>query len=120
MADNLARKIEFNPNEKPQPQDRQRQVLDHHQVSWSILEKTLVVIGTIITASLMAILVSSNISATSAQHEFTSVQRSVETSKSQVSDLHQEIGELTSTSRMNKIAHSNGLTLIDKNIRTIR
>jgi cell division protein FtsL len=120
MADSLARKIEFNPNEKPKPQDRQRQVLDYHQVSWSIFEKTLFTIGAIITVVLMAILVSSSISATSAQHELTSVQRLVEKKQSQVSDLRQEMGELTSTSRMNRIARSNGLTLIDKNIRTIR
>ncbi|NMB32500.1 MAG: cell division protein FtsL, partial [Lactobacillus sp.] len=35
-------------------------------------------------------------------------------------DLRQEIGELTSTSRLNKIAREKGLTLINKNIRTIR
>ena len=67
----------------------------------------------------MTMLVSSSISATSAQHELTSVQRAVAKKQSQVSDLHQELGELTSSARLNKIAKDKGLALIEKNIRTI-
>lgn len=120
MADNLARKVEFNPNEQRDPKRRQRQVLNHHNVAWTGFEKSLLVLGTMITIGLMTMLVSSSISATSAQHELTNVQRAVAKGQSQVGDLHQELGELTSSSRMNKIARSKGLALNEKNIRTIR
>lgn len=119
MADSLARKIEFNPNNQEEPQKRKRQVLDHRHVAWNGLEKTLLAVGALITIGLMTMLVSSSISATSAQHELTNVQRSVARKQSQVSDLHQELGELTSSARLNKIARDKGLTLIEKNIRTI-
>lgn len=65
-------------------------------------------------------LVSSSISATSAQHELTNTQQSVAKEQNRITDLRQEIGELTSTTRLNKIAREKGLTLINKNIRTIR
>lgn len=120
MADSLARKVEFNPNKQHDPKQRKRQVLDHSRVAWNGLEKSLLILGTVITLGLMTLLVSSSISATSAQHELTNVQRSVAKGQNQVSDLHQELGELTSSARMNKIAKSKGLTLIEKNIRTIR
>lgn len=120
MADNLARKIEFNPNEQRDQEKRQRQVLNHHSVAWTGFEKSLLIFGTMITIGLMTMLVSSSISATSAQHELTSLQRSVAKEQNEVGDLHQELGELTSSSRMNKIARSKGLTLNEKNIRTIR
>lgn len=120
MADNLARRVEFNPNNQENPEERQRQVLNHHDVAWTTFEKSLLIIGAMITIGLMTLLVSSSISATSAQHELTSVQRSVAKGQSQVGDLHQELGELTSSARMNKIARSKGLTLIEKNIRTVR
>lgn len=120
MADSLARQVEFNPNKQQESKSRQRQVLDHRRVAWNGLEKTLLVIGAVITIGLMTLLVSSSISATSAQHELTSVQRSVAKGQSQLSDLHQELGELTSSARMNEIAKSKGLTLIENNIRTIR
>lgn len=119
MADSLARKIEFNPNNQEEPQKRKRQVLDHRHVAWNGLERTLLAVGALITIGLMTMLVSSSISATSAQHELTNVQRSVARKQSQVSDLHQELGELTSSARLNKIARDKGLTLIEKNIRTI-
>ncbi len=129
MADNLARKVEFNPSEQKVLQQRQRQVLNHqrqrqvlnhHNVAWTGFEKFLLAVGVMITIGLMTMLVSSSISATSAQHELTNVQRSVAKSQSQVGDLHQELGELTSSSRMNKIARSKGLALNEKNIRTLR
>ncbi|MDN6759960.1 MAG: cell division protein FtsL, partial [Lactobacillus sp.] len=40
--------------------------------------------------------------------------------QNRITDLRQELGELTSTSRLNKIAREKGLTLINKNITTIR
>lgn len=77
-------------------------------------KKTLLILGTVITLGMMTFLVSSSISATSAQHELTNVQQSVTKEQNKVTDLRQEIGELTSSARMNKIARDKGLTLIEK------
>ncbi|BDR60394.1 cell division protein FtsL [Lactobacillus xylocopicola] len=120
MADSLARQVEFNPNQETELKKRQRQVLNPHRVTWTGFEKSLLVLGGIVTVGLMTFLVSASISATSAQHELTGVQRAVAKGQNEVSDLHQELGELSSSARLNKIARSKGLTLIGKNIRTIR
>ena len=120
MADSSARKIEYEPSSRNGSQRRQRIILDPRNVPYSLLEKTLMIAGSIITLGMMIFLVSSSISATSAQHELTRMQQSVAKEQNKVTDLRQEIGELTSTTRLNKIAREKGLTLINKNIRTIR
>ncbi|CAM3103406.1 cell division protein FtsL [Lactobacillus bombicola] len=119
MADNLAREIEYDPKEELESKQQQHQSITQQYVPWSGFEKIILFLGTIITISMMTILVSASITVTSAQHELTNIQRSVDRGKSEVSDLHQELGELTSSSRINRIARSQGLILIDKNIRTI-
>ena len=120
MADSSARKIEYEPRKRNGSKKRQRVILDPHKVPYSILEKTLLILGSVITLGIMIFLVSSSISATSAQHELTENQQSVAKEQNKVTDLRQEIGELTSTTRLNKVAREKGLTLINKNIRTIR
>lgn len=120
MADSSARRIRFEPNKQIKSETRQRVALNPRQVRWTGLEKTLVVLGSIITLGMMIFLISSSISATAAQSELSHVQQDIASQKSNVSDLQQEIGQLTSTTRLNKIAHEKGLTLIEKNIRTIR
>lgn len=120
MADSSARKIEYEPRKRNGSKKRQRVILAPHKVPYNILEKTLLILGSVITLGMMIFLVSSSISATSAQHELTENQQSVAKEQNKVTDLRQEIGELTSTTRLNKIAREKGLTLINKNIRTIR
>lgn len=120
MADSSARKIEYEPRKQKGSQKRQRIPLDPHKVPYNVLEKTLLAIGSIVTSGMMIFLVSSSISATSAQHELSQTQQTVAKEQNRITDLRQEIGELTSTSRLNKIAREKGLTLINKNIRTIR
>lgn len=120
MADSSARKIEFEPNRREESAGRKRIALNPHQVRWTGLERTLVVIGSVITLGMMTFLVSSSISATSAQHQLSDVQQSISNKQNDVTNLNQEIGELTSNTRLKKIARAQGLTLIEKNIRTIR
>lgn len=120
MADSSARKIEYETRKQKGSQKRQRITLDPHKVPYNVLEKTLLAIGSIVTLGMMIFLVSSSISATSAQHELSQTQQTVAKEQNRITDLRQEIGELTSTSRLNKIAREKGLTLINKNIRTIR
>jgi cell division protein FtsL len=120
MADSSARRIEYEPSKQNGSKKRQRIILDPRKVPYNWVEKTLLIVGSVITLGMMIFLVSSSISATSAQHELTNTQQSVAKEQNRVTDLRQEIGELTSTTRLNKIAREKGLTLINKNIRTIR
>ncbi|KRM33966.1 cell division protein ftsl [Lactobacillus intestinalis DSM 6629] len=120
MADSSARRVEFETNRKTETEKAQQVGLDGRQVRWTGLEKTLLILGSIVTLTMMIFLVSSSISATSAQHELTANQQSVTRQENKITDLRQEIGELTSSSRLNKVAREKGLTLIEKNIRTIR
>lgn len=120
MADSSARRIEFEPNRETESVKVRRIAPNPHQVRWTGLERTLVILGSVITLGMMTFLVSSSISATSAQHELSNVEQKINTEQNNVTNLNQEIGELTSNSRLKKIARSKGLTLIDKNIRTIR
>lgn len=120
MADSSARRIEYEPDQQNGSKKRQRIILDPRKVPYSRLEKTLIFLGSVITLGMMIFLVSSSISATSAQHELTRTQQSVAKEQNRINDLKLEIGNLTSTQRLNKIAREKGLTLINKNIRTIR
>jgi cell division protein FtsL len=120
MADSSARRIEYEPSKQNGSKKRQRIILDPRKVPYNWVEKTLLIVGSVITLGMMIFLVSSSISATSAQHELTNTQQSVAKEQNRIIDLRQEIGELTSTTRLNKIAREKGLTLINKNIRTIR
>lgn len=120
MADSSARRIEYEPSKQNGSKKHQRIIFDPHKVPYNFLEKTLLIVGSMITLWMMIFLVSSSISATSAQHELTKTQQSVAKEQNRITDLRQEIGELTSTTRLNKIAREKGLTLINKNIRTIR
>ncbi|RVU70309.1 MULTISPECIES: cell division protein FtsL [Lactobacillus] len=120
MADSSARRIELEPNKQTEFKKRRRIAPNPHQVSWTGLERTLVILGSVVAIAMMIFLVSSSISATSAQHELSDVQQAISTEQNNITDLHQQIGELTSSSRLNKIARAKGLTLIEKNIRTIR
>ena len=52
--------------------------------------------------------------------QLTNVKESITKQKNATADLQQEIGELSSNTRLNKIAQSQGLKLRENNIRTIR
>ena len=120
MADSSARRIEFEPNREPKSVKVRRIAPNPHQVRWTGLERTLVVLGSAITLGMMVFLVSSSISATSAQQKLSGVEQSITNKQNNIASLNQEISELTSISRLKKIARSKGLTLIEKNIRTVR
>ena len=120
MADSSARKIEFEPNRQEESVKVRRIAPNPSQVSWTGFERTLVVVGSIITIAMMVFLVSSSISATSAQNNLSNVEKQISSNQNDITNLNQEIGELTSNARLKKIARNNGLTLIDDNIRTIR
>lgn len=119
MADSSARRLEYESRKANDPKKKQRIILYPHKVPYNILEKTLFLLGSIITFGMMIFLVSYSTSVTSAQHELIKTQQSITEEQVKIDNLRQEIGELTSTKRLNKIAREKGLTLINKNIRTI-
>ena len=77
MADSSARRIEYEPSKQNGSKKRQRIILDPRKVPYNWVEKTLLIVGSVITLGMMIFLVSSSISATSAQHELTNTQQSV-------------------------------------------
>lgn len=121
MADSSARNILYGESEL-NSQQRETQVLvtDPRQVPWSKLEKFLVAAGVLVVLALMAVVTTVSVSSTSAQHTLANVQQSLAQNQNKTTDLRQEIGELTSSSRLNEIAQKQGLTLRDGNIKTVR
>lgn len=119
MADSSARKL---ANEQPERAKAKQTtiVLNPGRVRWTKLEKLLVIAGALITFCLMALLVATSTSATSAQEKLASEERIVSSKQNSNADLKQEIGELSSSSNLNKVAKKQGLTLIESNIRNIR
>lgn len=122
MADSSARKIAFEPKKENGlgQEKRERIVLNPHKVPFSKFEETLLLAGSVVTLAMMTFLVSTSVSATSAQHELVDVQQSVAKQQNRTTALRQEIGALTSNHQLKKVIHREGLELIDKNIRTIR
>ena len=112
MAGNTVRKYNYEPEEEARKSPRL--VVDPQKVSYSAFEKLLGAVA------LITLNVSASVSATYAQRQLTNVKESITKQKNATADLQQEIGELSSNTRLNKIAQSQGLKLRENNIRTIR
>lgn len=120
MADSSARNYEVESEREVEfTQERQR-VYNPRYVRWTFFERMLVVLGSVVSIGMIVFLISSSVTAASTQQQLSDIQQSISKNQNEVTDLRQQIGELTSTTRLNKIAREKGLTLIDKNIRTIR
>lgn len=121
MADSSARNLNY---QQVQEQEAERSgkkiVLNPKKIPLSKLEKTLLILGAIITMALMVAIVSTSVKQTYAQHRLANIEQSVISKQNKNVDLGQEIGNLSSTTRMNKIAKEKGLSLIESNIRNIR
>ena len=115
MADSSARNLNYQQSQQQTEQPKKAIVLNPKSVPWTAFEKS-----SLITLGLMILLVSASISATSAQHQLANVEQTIISQKSHNTDLRQEIGELTSTTRINKIARDQGLHLVESNIRNVR
>ncbi|QNQ80612.1 cell division protein FtsL [Lactobacillus sp. PV034] len=121
MADSSAKIYNYQePVTREAGQPQKKIILNPKNVPLNRLEKTLIVLGSLITLVMMTLLVSASISSTNAQHKLTDSEQSVLATQNRNTDLRQEIGELTSSSRMNKIAKQEGLRLIESNIRNVR
>ncbi|CCI85429.1 hypothetical protein FC52_GL000396 [Lactobacillus pasteurii DSM 23907 = CRBIP 24.76] len=119
MTDSSARNYEVESDREVEFTLERQRAYNPRNVRWTVFERLLVILGSVIAIAMMTFLVSSSITATSAQQELSSIQQSITKNENTVTGLRQDIGELTSTTRLNKIARKKGLTLIEKNIRTI-
>lgn len=119
MADSSARRIEFEPNRETESVRVRRIAPNPSQVRWTGLERTLVVLGSVISIAMMTYLVSSSNAATAAQQKLSNIESTISSKQNEITSLNQEIGELTSNVRLKRIAQNHGLTLNDENIRTI-
>lgn len=122
MADSSARSLNLEPKKRidNDTSTPKKIVLDPKHVPYTRFEKILIAIGASITLLLIMFIVSVSVSQTSAQHQLANTQQEVAKEQNQTTNLRQEIGQLTSSARMNRIAKEQGLTLHDNNIRTIR
>ncbi|GHV97111.1 cell division protein FtsL [Lactobacillus nasalidis] len=118
MAGNTVRKYNYEPEEEARKSPRL--VVDPQKVPYSAFEKILSVVGLLGAAALITLNISASVSATYAQRQLSEVKKSITKQKNATADLQQEIGELSSNTRLNKIAESQGLKLRESNIRTIR
>lgn len=121
MADSSARNLNYNQNvnrETEQPQ--QKIVLTPGKVPHNRLEKAIIVIGVLLSLGMMVLLVSATVAQTTAQHNLADIEQKITKKQASNTNLRQEIGELTSTKRMNKIAREQGLHSSENNIRNVR
>ncbi|GEO66138.1 cell division protein FtsL [Levilactobacillus spicheri] len=103
------------PQVRPTPQGQpQRQKLP-----LSKFEKCLLTVGGLILAAMMVCVVSSKIAMNNAQHQLQSITQTTTTYQNRNTNTQQQINELQSRSRLDKIAQKQGLSLNNARIRTV-
>jgi len=101
------------PRVQPQPQGQPQ------KLPVSKFEKCLVTLCGLALAVMMVCVVSSKIAMSNAQHDLQSITQTTATIQSRNTNAQQEINELQSRSRLDKIAQKQGLTLDNARIRTV-
>ncbi|EHM00758.1 cell division protein FtsL [Lentilactobacillus parafarraginis F0439] len=81
-------------------------------------EKLLIVCGSAVLTVLMLLVVSSKIALSDSQHQLQHLDSQI-TMNSNNTNLQQQVGELQSSSRLQKIAKENGMSLSNGNIRNV-
>ncbi|GEP19713.1 cell division protein FtsL [Pediococcus argentinicus] len=96
-----------------------REVAKARNLALSKFEKVLLIFCTFVLLVLMVVVVSGKINLSNAQHKLDTTQEKVTTVSNQNNLLKQEVNQLSSQSRLNKIGQNSGLTLKSKNIRNV-
>ncbi|WP_353990216.1 cell division protein FtsL [Pediococcus argentinicus] len=96
-----------------------REVAKARNLALSKFEKVLLIFCTFVLLVLMVVVVSGKINLSNAQHKLDTTQEKVTTVSNQNNLLKQEVNQLSSQSRLNKIGQNGGLTLKSKNIRNV-
>lgn len=82
-------------------------------------EKLLIVCGSAVLTVLMLLVVSSKIALSESQHQLQHLDSQITRVNSNNTNLQQQVGELQSSSRLQKIAKENGMSLSNGNIRNV-
>ncbi|WP_061775869.1 cell division protein FtsL [Levilactobacillus senmaizukei] len=104
---------------QPTPQQQPQQSPRKRWLPVSKFEKCLMTVCGLILAVLMVSVVSAKIAMSNAQHELQSVNNQVTTYTNRNTNTQQEINELQSRTRLDKIAKKQGLTLENARIRNV-
>lgn len=104
---------------QPTPQQQPQQSPRKRRLPVSKFEKCLMTVCGLILAVLMVSVVSAKIAMSNAQHELQSVNNQVTTYTNRNTNTQQEINELQSRTRLDKIAKKQGLTLENARIRNV-
>lgn len=120
MADSSARSYTTYHVPTPDSKPQKRVALDPNKVPINKFEKFLIFVGSLTLLVLMVLTVSASVSQTQSQQQLSQIENKVSAKQSANTDLKQEIGELTSTKRLNKVADQKGLHIIENNIRNVR
>ncbi|GAA2969345.1 cell division protein FtsL [Lentilactobacillus parakefiri] len=118
---NLARNL----TDQPQPyvsrpdQAQVKRVSISKALKLSSFEKLLIVCGSAVLTVLMLVVVSSKIALSNSQHELQHLDNQIVTVRTSNTNLKQQIGELQSSTRLDKIAHKSGMSLLNANIRNV-
>ncbi len=89
------------------------------KVTWSPFERSLVLVGSIVTLFLVITLLSTKVTMNSRQHHLQDLQNQITRVKNSNTSAHQEIAELTSQTNLKAAAHKYGLTDKISNVRNI-
>lgn len=121
MASNTARQLvapELIPNQQPTIHTAPNEQ-PNRKVALSAMEKTTLAIIGIAFFGMLVGLLTTKIAVVNAQRDLQTTSRSMTQVHARNSDLKQEIGELTSSDRLDAFAQKNGLTLNENNIRNV-
>ncbi|MBU9788276.1 cell division protein FtsL [Lentilactobacillus sp. IMAU92037] len=122
---NLARNIAEEPKtyvsspEQTPDEVVTKQVRVATKLKISPFEKLLIVSGSVILTVLMLLVVSSKIALSNAQHQLQHVDTQIVNVRNDNTNLNQQIGELQSSSRLEKVAKQGNMSLKNANIRNV-
>ncbi|GAD17403.1 cell division protein FtsL [Lentilactobacillus otakiensis] len=117
--------LAHNLTEQPQPyvsapdQVKIKKVSISKALKLSSFEKLLIVCGSAVLTVLMLVVVSSKIALSNSQHELQHLDNRIVNVRNNNTNLKQQIGELQSSTRLDKIAHKSGMSLSNANIRNV-
>ncbi|WP_289576672.1 cell division protein FtsL [Limosilactobacillus pontis] len=117
VVSNTARELS-NEQEAPQRVQQPRPV-SVSKVAWSPFERSLMIVGSIVTLFLIITLLSTKVTMNSRQHRLQDLQNQITRVKNANTSTHQEIAELTSQSNLKAAAHKYGLSDKISNVRNI-
>lgn len=117
MVSNTAR--ELSEEQATAGQTQRPLTVSSPKVAWSPFERSLLVLGGIVTLFLVITLLSTKVTMNNRQHHLQDLQNQITRVKSANTSARQEIAELTSQSNLKAAAHKYGLSDKISNVRNV-